>query len=72
MLSPEMLSDEETLSFMLEVMRRATQSSQMLNLIVTNEEFKHLSMSLLREVDEVEKSMYEATCSNYSSKTTNR
>jgi hypothetical protein len=40
--SPEMLSTEDTVNFMLEILRRVTRSNEMTNLMIGSDEFKNL------------------------------
>eukprot|EP01017_Pseudomicrothorax_dubius_P033871 TRINITY_DN4584_c0_g4_i1.p1 TRINITY_DN4584_c0_g4~~TRINITY_DN4584_c0_g4_i1.p1 ORF type:complete len:395 (+),score=65.43 TRINITY_DN4584_c0_g4_i1:338-1522(+) len=49
-LSPEMMSNEETLTFMTEVLRRASYSLELLRMMNENEEHKRLQLTVAREL----------------------
>lgn len=58
MISPEMLSTEETVSLMLEVLRRASQSHDLAVTIGSNREFKELTNAIRKQCTLEEQSVY--------------
>ena len=57
MISPEMLSAEETVNLMVEVLRRANQSQKLATMLGNCEEFKTLTKGIKRYVDDGENHM---------------
>ena len=68
MISPEMLSTEETVSLMLEVLRRASQSHKLAVVLGKNREFKELTNTIKKHVTLEERTDYDENSVSFSGK----
>ena len=68
MISPEMLSTEETVSLMLEVLRRASQSHKLAIVLGKNREFKELTNTIKKHVTLEERTSQDENSMSFSGK----